>query len=130
MRFEIDEIEYQTYLTIVSGNTSIGTIKGIWKSAEIPVIGGKYHIELSICRLEEMNIHSDKKHCPSVCYSDQTVVFKGICEDVDDDVYFVRFDIDWLEMISVQEFAVKKKKGDFMAFSADYYGIEIYPYTL
>ena len=46
------------------------------------------------------------------------------------EVYFVRFDIDWLEMISIREFAAKKKAGDLMAFSADYYGIEIYPYTL
>lgn len=41
-----------------------------------------------------------------------------------------QIDIDWLEMISIQEFATKKKAGDLMAFSADYYGIEIYPYTL
>ena len=88
------------------------------------------HVELAIYLPEELDIHQDKKFCPSVCYSDQTVVFKGICEDVDDEVYFVRFDIDWLEMISIQEFSTKKKAGDFMAFSADYYGIEIYPYTL
>ena len=42
----------------------------------------------------------------------------------------MRFDIDWLEMISVQEFAARKKAGDFIVLLADYYGIEIYPYTL
>ena len=45
---------------------------------------------------------------PSVCYSGQDVGFKGICGD--DGIYFVRFDIDWLEMIPVKEFAVRKKQ--------------------
>ena len=58
------------------------------------------------------------------------VIFKGICEDIDEEVYFVRFDVDWLEMIEIKEIGSNYKKGDVMAFSASYYGVEIYPYTL
>lgn len=42
----------------------------------------------------------------------------------------MRFDVDWLEMIEIKEIGSNYKKGDVMAFSASYYGVEIYPYTL
>ena len=45
-------------------------------------------------------------------------------------VYYVRFDLDWLEMIEIKELAVLYQKGESMSFSARYYFIEIYPYTL
>ena len=46
------------------------------------------------------------------------------------EVYYVRFDMDWLEMIEISEIASRKEKGQILAFSVKYYDIEIYPYTL
>ena len=63
-------------------------------------------------RQAKSNIGQSDRILPSVCYSGQDVIFKGICRD-DDGVYFVRFDIDWLEMVPVQEFAAKKNAGYF-----------------
>ena len=48
MRFVIEEAEYQEKLIIVAGNTTVGTIKGIWKYKQDPVVGGRYQVELSI----------------------------------------------------------------------------------
>lgn len=130
MRFVIEEAEYQEKLIIVTGNTTVGMIKGIWKYKQEPVVGESYHVELSIYCPSECDIKQDKKLYPSVCLSDDMVIFKGVCEDIDEEVYFVRFDVDWLEMIEMKEIGSNYKKGDVMAFSASYYGVEIYPYTL
>ncbi len=130
MRFIIEEVEYQEKLIVVTGNTAVGTIKGIWKYEQEPVVGGRYHVELSIYCPSKCDRKQDKKLYPSVCLSDDMVIFKGICEDIDEEVYFVRFDGDWLEMIEIQEIDSKYKRGDVVAFSASYYGVEIYPYTL
>ena len=129
MRFVIEEAEYQEKLIIVAGNTTVGTIKGIWKYKQDPVVGGRYQVELSIYYPSECDIKQDKKLYPLVCLNDDMVIFKGICEDIDEEVYFVRFDVDWLEMIEIKEIGSNYKKGDVMAFSASYYGVEIYPYT-
>ena len=70
------------------------------------------------------------QRCDGAVYIDgQDVVFAGICEGVDEAVYYVRFDLDWLEMIEIKELAVLYQKGESMSFSARYYFIEIYPYT-
>lgn len=130
MKFVIEEAEYQEKLIIVTGNTTVGMIKGIWKYKQEPVVGKSYHVELSIYCPSECDIKQDKKLYPSVCLSDDMVIFKGVCEDIDEEVYFVRFDVDWLEMIEMKEIGSNYKKGDVMAFSASYYGVEIYPYTL
>ncbi len=130
MRFVVDKVEQQGYMTLVTGETSVGVIQGIWKYREPPIVGNNYHIELSIdcpCeiavpkktgRTSYVNLHCDK------------VIFNGICEDIDEDVYYLRFDIDWLEMLDIQYIASKKKMGDFISFSASIYGIGIYPYTI
>lgn len=65
-----------------------------------------------------------------VHFDGQNVLFHGICEDIDETVYYVRFDLDWLEMIEINELAVLYTKGECMSFSASYYFIEIYPYTI
>ena len=133
MKFVIDEIEVQMCVTYVAGRTTVGTIKGIWHDAAAPVIGQDYHVELSIYEPVDVEISDTKrsaKQCPSTHFDGENVVFQGICEDTDDAVYYVRFDLDWLEMIECKALAVLYKKGEFISFSARYYFIEIYPYTL
>lgn len=130
MRFIIDKVEQQEHMTLVMGKTSIGTIKGIWKYAEPPIISNNYHIELSIAYSCEVDISQEIQCVPFVYIDNDKVVFKGICEDIDEDVYYLRFDIDWLEILDVNTIATKKQIGDYISFSASIYCIEIYPYTL
>ena len=44
----VSKVDYSNDITIVTGVTEIGSIKGIWKYNEIPVIGKAYLIELGI----------------------------------------------------------------------------------
>lgn len=60
----------------------------------------------------------------------ESVVFGGISEGLDDEVYYLRFDTDWIEMLDIDVITVKKQKGDSISLVADYYSVEIYPYTL
>ena len=50
-----------------------------------------------------------------------------MCEEIDD-VYVIRFAIDWIEMISIENDDFKIKKGDAISFSLNYDRIGIYPY--
>ena len=58
------------------------------------------------------------------------VVFKGICEDCDDEVYYIRLMIDWLEMLDIEDFNFKINIGDTVLFQAIFENIGIYPYEL
>lgn len=129
MRFVIDKIECQETLTIVVGKTAIGTIKGIWKDTETPVIGKNYHIELTITSPNEINI-SERELCLSVYLDNESVIFIGVCDDSDDEVYYLHLDIDWIEMLDIDVITSRKRKGDYISFSANFYNIEIYPYSL
>ena len=130
MRFIINKIEYESNLIIVTGNTSIGSLKGIWIYAQPPVIEELYHIELTIYSLTQLEMKQNKKLKPSIYLSGDTITFKGICEDIDSDVYFLRFDIDWIEMIEIVQLPRQKKIGEYIFFSANYHERKIFPYTI
>ncbi|PNV62799.1 hypothetical protein C0033_07185 [Clostridium sp. chh4-2] len=61
---------------------------------------------------------------------EQLKVFVGICEERDNQVYYVRFDTDWLDMLDIDVIASEKKKGDYISFSANWHDIGIYSYDL
>lgn len=132
MLFVIDEVKYQGDMVLVSGKTSVGTAAGIWKYSEAPAVGRDYHIELQINYPVEADVSykNKKKAAPSIYVDNDTVIFKGVCEDMDDEVYYLRFDIDWLEMIDIDVFAYGKQIGEYVSFSAKVSDIVIYPYTL
>lgn len=130
MRLLVYEINHQADRIIISGITSRGTIRGIWKDKTEPVVDTAYHVELSIDHLTESDIEQCTPHAPMVSANGDMVTFQGICETIDEDVYFVRYDTDWLDMIEVSETTSPKKAGDFISFSASCYDIGIYPYTL
>lgn len=125
----IANVEYENENIYVTGNTSIGNIKGKWCYKEKPILGETYFFELNIDEFErnEITILSDEQFSPSVCFRDECVKFKGICEEIDD-VYVIRFAIDWIEMISIENDDFKIKKGDAISFSLNYDRIGIYPY--
>lgn len=130
MQFVINKIEYQEKLPIVMGKTRIGTIKGIWKYIKAPIVGNMYHVELNIDYPKEIDIPGKKELFPSVYLNGENVIFTGVCEDRDDEVYYLRFDIDWLDMLDIDMITSRKTKGDYISFSANWHDIGIYPYDL
>lgn len=129
MRMIIANVEYENDYIYVTGNTSIGSIKGKWCYKEKPILGETYFFELSIDEFErnEITILGDEQFSPSVYFRDECVEFKGICEEIDD-IYVIRFAIDWIEMISIENDDFTIKKGDTISFSLNYDRIGIYPY--
>jgi hypothetical protein len=130
MRFVVDHAEQQNQMILVTGETSVGRIKGIWKGAEPPVIGSGYHIELGMTFPCEIDISQEKQRAPYVMFQNDKVMFLGVCEEMDEDVYYLRFDIDWLEMLDINAVYSGKKAGDVVSFSVSIYDVEIYPYSL
>ena len=129
MRMSIANVEYENDYIYVTGNTSIGSIKGKWCYKEKPILGETYFFELSIDEFErnEITILGDEQVSPSVYCRDERVEFQGICEEIDD-IYVIRFAIDWIEMISIENDDFTIKKGDAISFSLNYDHIGIYPY--
>ena len=131
MRILIYEINYQADRIAVSGITAVGTVRGIQMGKEAPVIDTTYHVEFSIDSPTELSVEQSTFSDPMVSEKNGDIVtFHGICEEVDEDIYFVRFDVDWLEMIDISKLTSTKIKGDCISFSADCHDITIYPYTL
>ena len=56
MRMIVSKVDYSNDITIVTGVTEIGSIKGIWKFNEFPVIGKAYLIELGIGELNKNQV--------------------------------------------------------------------------
>lgn len=115
MQFIIDKLEYLETLLIVTGKTSIGTVKGIWKHKKEPTLGKLYHVELSIDKPKEVKVLVENKF-PSV--------------SLDNEVYYLRFDIDWLDMLNIEVRTDRKKKGDYISFSVNWDNLGIYPYEM
>jgi hypothetical protein len=127
MQLVIEKFEYQEKILIVTGKTSIGMIKGIWKNEKEPTIGEKYFVELSIDMPIERKVRKEDLSSLAVL-DNENVIFVGVCEDIDNEVYYLRFDIDWLDMLDIKAIASKKKKGDYISFFSNWRNIEIYAY--
>lgn len=130
MQLIIDEIEYQGEFPTVTGKTAVGTVKGIWKYIKAPVVGKNYRVELDVAYPEEVCASEKGQLFPSVYLDNGKVIFTCVCEDSDSEVYYLRFDNDWIEMLDIDIITSGKKKGDYIIFSADYNNIGIYPYEL
>ena len=130
MQLVVDRIEYQGSWAIITGNTTIGTSKGIWNHEEPPAIGERYYVELSIDHAGELDGPQKDDLFPSVHLSKDAVIFNGICEGMDDEVYYIRFNMEWLEMLDRDVITHKKEEGESVSFSAGIYDIQIYPYTI
>lgn len=92
MRLVADGIGYEGNKTVVKGKTLIGEIKGVWKYAEPPVIGNGYPVELSIDSPNEVEIPSKINTFPFVYLDNESVVFGGVFEGHDNEVYYLRFE--------------------------------------
>ena len=128
MRYGVKKIEYEKDMIIVTGDTEVGTIKGVWKYREQPIANKGYFVELSYMKFEKKFVQSSM-HILNALMCEDTVTFNGRVEDMDEDVYYVRFAIDWLDMIEISDSCGQINKGDFASFSVRYDYIWIYPYT-
>ena len=128
MLFTITKIEAENNITLISGNTGIGRIKGLWKSKEIPVIGKHYQIELDFGIIDRslITIHNEPTEASSEIIEDG-VIFTAECEDIDE-IYYLRFAFDGLEMLDIEQDDFTIKKGDYISFSLRFSEIGIYPY--
>lgn len=129
MRFVVKSCRQDGSNQVVTGTTTIGTLKGIWNSDQEPVPGQTYHVELQIEHPSEIP-QSAALPCPGVGLVRDTVLFAGLCEDRDSEVYYLRFDADWLEMLEIEVLTAPKEIGESVSFSADWHNITLYPYSL
>lgn len=129
MRMVITNIERNDKSIYVTGDTSVGSIKGRWCYNEEPILEETYFFELSISEIDrsKISIFRDEEFRVSVNLCDTQVLFKGVCEEIDD-VYVIRFAKDWIEMITIENDDFSIKKGDGISFSISYDNIGIYPY--
>lgn len=127
MKFTIRDIETENNEIMVSGNTAIGDIKGIWHYKNIPLLGESYNIELEFGAIDRNSviINTSVTSANSRIIDDK-VIFTGLCEDIDE-VYYLRFS-DGLEMLDITNDDFTIKKGDFLSFSLSVIEIGIYPY--
>lgn len=130
MRILINEKRNINNKVIVGGTTDIGFIKGIWKSMKEPIIGEVYSAELNIDEIPKGQVStiSNKMEQPKVYIDGEYVCFIGKCEDIED-IYYIRFANDWLEMIEINDNDIIKK-GDYISFKQVYTFIWIYPYEI
>ncbi|MDE5557977.1 MAG: hypothetical protein K2J32_09885 [Ruminococcus sp.] len=124
----LTDIITENNITFVSGNTHIGSIKGIWKSSVTPVIMQHYNIEIDFGVIDRNSIIINKEATDvNSEIIDDRVVFTGLCEDIDE-IYYIRFSFDGLEMLDIKNDDFTIRKGDFITFSIQFSEIGIYPY--
>ncbi len=131
MRILIKNIEYEESGIITTCNTEIGDIKGVWRGKTTPVINSICHIELNLQTIQsdQINVLHKSQDVPKVYCCNNCVFFKGICEDFDE-VYFIRFMQDWLEMLDFPSIENIIDIGDTVLFWTNYRNIGIYPYDM
>lgn len=127
MRLEVTKIEYEKDMIIITGATEIGTVKGVWKYREQPVADKGYFVELSYMKFEKKFAQSST-HILNTLMCEDVITFNGRVEDIDEDVYYIRFATDWLDMVEISDSCGRINKGDFASFSVRYDQIWIYPY--
>lgn len=109
----------------------IGQIRGVWQGKTSPIVNDICHIELDIKNIYSNQVkvlHLGVHDVTKVCCSYDEVVFKGICEEYDGEVYYIRFMIDWLEMLDIEGFNDIINIGDTVLFQTNFENIGIYPY--
>lgn len=128
MLFTIRNVETENNIIFVSGSTVTGDIKGIWKYKNIPLIGKNYNIELDLGTIDRNLVVINKKATSANSrIIDDKVIFTGLCEDIDE-IYYLRFSSDGLEMLDIKNDDFTIKIGEFLSLSLLFSEIGIYPY--
>ena len=133
MRAIIETVEHADGKIIVTCNVKIGQIRGVWRGKTPPVVNDIVQIELyikKVCPYKVKEASSEMYDETYVYCTINEIVFKGICEDYDGEVYYIRFMVDWLEMLDIEDFNYKISIGDTVLFQANIENIDIYPYEI
>jgi len=126
--FTITKIETENHLLFVTGSTHSGILKGIWKGDNSPVIGKSYQTELSFEIIDRKQVTVRQSQTDTeITIIDDKVRFTAICENFDE-IYFIRFSFDGLEMLEIENDDFTIREGDFISFSQQFHEIGIYPY--
>ena len=113
--------------TLVTGETAIGQIKGVWKYRYAPEIGRRYQIELDVPQIDRKQISVMQTGIPEMRLSGGTVFFTAQIEDIDE-VYFLRFSPDGLSMLEILNDDGTIPAGAVISFSCPDSDVGIYPY--
>ncbi|MBR1530305.1 MAG: hypothetical protein IJ642_13555 [Oscillospiraceae bacterium] len=129
MLFTVMEIRTEQEIITVSGRTSTGIVAGIWKADRLsPVIGESYQIELDFTVTERNAVTVQKapvKACTEI--RGHNIRFTALCESIDE-IYYLRFGFDGLEMLEIAHDDGTIQEGDFISFEKEIREIGIYPY--
>ena len=132
MLFRVLHTEEKDNIILVTGSTDCGTLKGIWKSSTLPAVGKTYNTELTfglrtsaVDRADIVIGHSQTSAVIST--TEDSTIFTGLCEEIDD-IYYIRFSPDALEMLEIKNDDHTIKEGDYITFSLRSDDIGIYPY--
>jgi hypothetical protein len=107
--------------------------KGIWKDdGSNPLQGKSYNVELTLGlnkqTTERKDVIIEKKQTePLIAIQCDSVRFTGLCEEIED-IYFIRFFPDALEMFDIANDDHTITVGDYLTFSLPFDEIGIYPY--
>lgn len=126
MLFKVTEIQTENNIIYVSGSTPSGNLKGVWKYRDFPVKDKSYNIELAFSTTDRKSITFSKPPANIEINRDK-ITFTALCEDVDE-IYYLRFSFDGLEMLDITNDDFTIQKGDYISFSKFFNEIEIYPY--
>ena len=132
MLFHVKQIEKTNDAIYVSGPTRCGYLKGAWKSDKEPVMGKRYDIELTFGKQNGAVDRSvitvlSRQTKSDISYSEDRTIFTACCEDIDE-IYYLRFSFDGLEMLDIENNDDTIQKGDMLSFSLPFDEIGIFPY--
>ena len=133
MLLTIQKIENTDKAILVTGETPCGTLKGIWKDdGSEPLQGRSYNVELTLGlnkqTTERKDVIIEKKQTePLIAIQCDSVRFTGLCEETED-IYFIRFFPDALEMFDIANDDHTFTVGDYLIFAFPFNEIGIYPY--
>lgn len=126
MLFTVTEIQTENDIVYVSGSTITGHLKGVWKYRDFPIKDKSYNIELDFSTIDRKSVTISKPPV-SIKITGDKVTFTALCEDIDE-IYYLRFSSDSLEMLDITNDDFTIRKGDYISFSKHFLEIEIYPY--
>lgn len=112
----------------VTGRTSIGDFKGIWKSKDVPLVNEDYDVELTLPLLsrDSVKVEESQMSAQSMVDLDERLHLRGKCEVIDeDDIYVIRFDNNWIEMLEIEPNEIKV--NDIISLMVPVNQVEIYP---
>ena len=100
------------------------------------LIGNTYNVELDIIKYYNLkdvsnrsyNEYPEERIC--VFTDNNKVTFCGIVKSKDEDVYYIRYASDWIDMIEIPENSPQIPVDHYIEFCADADNILIYPYEM